>query len=96
MLNPFKFLKNLVKSSNQIELDRLKAKLVLINNFEGEMLKLGNDDFINKSNHIKDKIRKGYKLDDALPEAFALIREASHRIRNERHFDVQIILIVWF
>ena len=91
MLNPFKFLKNLVKSSNQIELDRLKAKLVLINNFEGEMLKLGNDDFINKSNHIKDKIRKGYKLDDALPEAFALIREASHRIRNERHFDVQIM-----
>ena len=91
MLNPFKFLKNLVKSSNQIELDRLKAKLVLINNFEGEMLKLGNDDFINKSNHIKDKIQKGYKLDDALPEAFALIREASHRIRNERHFDVQIM-----
>ncbi len=91
MLNPFKFLKNLVKSSNQIELDRLKAKLVLINNFEREMLKLGNDDFINKSDHIKDKIRKGYKLDDALPEAFALIREASHRIRNERHFDVQIM-----
>ena len=48
-------------------------------------------DFPKKTQEYKDKIKQGKTLDELLPDAFALVREASKRTRNERHFDVQII-----
>ena len=44
-----------------------------------------------KTPEMMDRYQKGETLEDLLPEAFALVREASKRTRNERHFDVQII-----
>ena len=44
-----------------------------------------------KTEELKSKIKQGSKLDDLLPEAFALVREASKRVNNEKHFDVQIV-----
>ena len=47
--------------------------------------------FQKKTLEFKEKLKNGTNLDDLLPEAFALVREASKRTRNERHFDVQLI-----
>ena len=47
--------------------------------------------FPKKTLEFKEKIKKGSSLDELLPEAFALVREAAKRTRNERHFDVQLI-----
>jgi preprotein translocase subunit SecA len=52
---------------------------------------LSDDDFPKKTEEFKKKINEGVSLNDILPEAFALVREASKRIINERHFDCQIL-----
>ena len=91
MLNPLNFITKLIKSSNQRELDKHKKILDLVNSNETEMSKLNDEDFPNKTKKLKDRIKGGEKVDQLLPEAFALVREASKRIRGERHFDVQII-----
>ena len=91
MLNPLSFFTKFVKSSNQRELDRISKIVTKVNSLEEEVKKLTNSDFPKKTNELKDKIKKGETLDDILPEAFSMVREASKRIRNERHFDVQII-----
>tara|TARA_B100000579_G_scaffold129082_1_gene104099 strand:- start:301 stop:2868 length:2568 start_codon:yes stop_codon:yes gene_type:complete len=91
MLNPLNFITKLIKSSNQKELDKLKKIVELVNNKEDQIEKLQNDDFPKKTEELKNKIKEGSKLDELLPEAFALTREASKRIRKERHFDVQIM-----
>ena len=46
--------------------------------------------FSKKTQEFKESIKNGKSLDDILPEAFALVREASKRTRQERHFDVQL------
>ena len=91
MLNPLSFFSKFIKSSNQKELDRIGYILEKINSLEAEVKKLNDDEFPKKTNEFKEKIRNGVSLDIILPNAFALVREASRRVRNERHFDVQII-----
>jgi len=91
MLNPLNFLSKIIKSNNQKELDKFKRTSEKINSLEEEMTKLDDQSFPKKTNELIDKINNGTSLDDILPEAFALVREASRRTTNERHFDVQII-----
>ena len=91
MLNPLNFISKFIKSSNQKELDRLNKILNKVNLHEEKIKKLDDNDFPQKTEDFKKKIDQGISLDDLLPEAFALVREASKRIRGERHFDVQII-----
>ena len=91
MLNPLSFISKFIKSSNQKELDRLSKIVTKINNLEEKFINLENSDFPKKTTELKEKIKKGKTLDEILPEAFALVREASKRTRNERHFDVQLI-----
>ena len=91
MLNPFSFFSKFIKSSNQKELDRINKIVNKINQLENEFLNLKDGDFPKKTLEFKQKIKKGENLDQILPEAFALVREASRRTRNERHYDVQII-----
>lgn len=50
-----------------------------------------NSDFIIKTEALKERLKNGETLDALLPEAFALVREASYRVRNDRHYDVQLI-----
>ena len=91
MLNPLNFLSKIIKSSNQKELDRLKKIAKKINDFEEQTSKLDDKSFPLKTEEFIKKINNGASLNEILPEAFALAREASKRINNERHFDVQII-----
>ena len=91
MLNPLNFISKFIKSSNQKELDRINKVVKQVNFLEGDIKKLKNDEFPNKTLELKDKIKEGQSLNKILPEAFALVREASLRTRNERHYDVQII-----
>lgn len=91
MFNPLNLISKFIKTSNQKELDRVGSIVKKINSLENEIKKLGDVDFPNKTQEFKNQIKKGKTLDDILPEAFALVREASRRARNERHFDVQIV-----
>ena len=91
MLNPLNFISKFIKSSNQKELDRIGKIVNQINLLEENIKKLKNEDFPQKTLELKEKIKKGTSLNQILPEAFALVREASARTRNERHYDVQII-----
>ena len=91
MLNPLKLIKKFIKSSNQRELDRISKIVTKINLLEESAKNLQDSDFPKKTSEFKEKIKNGKTLDEILPEAFALVREASRRTRGERHFDVQII-----
>lgn len=62
-----------------------------INALEPEMEKLGSDALKAKSDEYKERVKNGESLDDILPEAFALVREAGRRTLGQRHFDVQLI-----
>ena len=91
MLNPLGFISKFIKSSNQRELDRIKKIVTKINDLEENFKKLNDSDFPNKTSEFKKRIKDGQNLNEILPEAFALVREASRRVRNERHYDVQLI-----
>ncbi len=91
MLNPLKFISKFIKSSNQKTLDKLSLMVNKINLLEKEISNLDNVDFPSKTNFLKDRLKSGEDIQNILPEAFALVREASKRTRGERHFDVQIM-----
>ena len=91
MLNPLKLISKLIKSNNQKELDRISKIVQKINSLEEKFKNLNDSDFPKKTLEFKQQIKGGKLLDEILPEAFALVREASKRKRNERHFDVQLI-----
>jgi preprotein translocase subunit SecA len=91
MFNPLGFISKFIKSSNQKELDRIGKIVSKINLLEEKFKELADEDFPKKTFEFKQKIKNGEKLEQVLPEAFALVREASKRARNERHYDVQII-----
>jgi preprotein translocase subunit SecA len=91
MLNPLNFLSKFIKSSNQKELDRINKIVEQVNSYEAVIKEFTNEDFPTKTIELKKKLGEGKSIDDLLPEAFALVREASKRTRNERHYDVQII-----
>ncbi len=65
--------------------------LPLVNSFEEKITALSNDGLKERTAEFKERLKKDETLDDLLPEAFAVVREASKRVRNERHFDVQIL-----
>lgn len=68
--------------------DKIVAR---INSLEAEVSKLSTLDFPKKTQEFKDRLEKGESLDNILPEAFALVREAAKRNLGERHYDVQLI-----
>jgi preprotein translocase subunit SecA len=91
MFNPLNFLSKFIKSSNQKELDRIAKIVQKVNLFEDEIKNIADEDFPTRTLGLKKKLKEGKNINDLLPEAFALVREASKRTRNERHFDAQII-----
>jgi preprotein translocase subunit SecA len=76
---------------NQREIDRLKKIVDKINSFEEKTKKLKDSDFPKKTEELKKRLEKGETLEELLPEAYALVREASDRVLGKRHFDVQLI-----
>jgi len=91
MFNPLNLISKFIKSSNQKELDRIGKIVAKINSLEDYFKNLNDLDFPQKTLEYKEQIKNGKSLDLLLPEAFALVKEASNRTRNERHFDVQLI-----
>ncbi len=91
MFNPLNLISKFIKSGNQKELDRIGKIVEKINLHEEDFKNLNDDDFPKKTNEFKNHIKDGKNLDELLPEAFALVREAAKRTRNERHFNVQLI-----
>ena len=91
MLNPLNIISKFIKSGNQKELDRIQKIVEEINLKESKVSKFEDNEFPLRTNEFISRLKEGEKLNDILPEAFALVREASKRINNERHFDVQLI-----
>ena len=91
MLNPLNLISKLMKSPNQKELDRYGKIVSKINELEPNFINLDSKDFPVKTAEFKERIKKGERIDNLLPEAFACAREAAKRTLNERPFDVQII-----
>ena len=89
MLN--KLLKSIFGSKNERELKRMGKNVVRINALEPTIQALSDDQLKAKTQEFRDRFQKGETLDDLLPEAFAVVREASRRVMNMRHFDVQLI-----
>ena len=84
-------LNKLFKSSNQQELNKIKPLVQKINGLEKDFINFTPEKFVEKTNQLKKNISEGRKLDDILPEAFAMVREAAKQTLSERHYDVQLI-----
>ena len=87
-----KFFDRLFNGSNEKEIKKIR-KIVeqQINPLEDGLKKLSDSSLANNTNEFKARLAKGETLDDILPEAFAVIREASRRVLGMRHFDTQLI-----
>ena len=85
-----KTLNRLFKSSNQLELNKIKPLVAKINDLEKNFTNYKAHNFVEKTNELKKNVLDGRSYDDILPEAFALVREASKQVLGERHFDVQL------
>jgi preprotein translocase subunit SecA len=84
-------LKAVFGSRNDRLLKQYRRQVDLINAFEPALEKLSDDALKAKTPEFKERLAKGDKLDDLLPEAFAVVREASRRALGMRHFDVQLV-----
>jgi preprotein translocase subunit SecA len=80
-----------IGTKNERELKRLGERVEEINALEAEMKLLKDSDFPIRTKQFQERIANGEPLDNLLPEAFALCREAGRRTINMRHFDVQLI-----
>ncbi len=78
-------------TKHEREVKRIKPKVEAINNLESAMRQLSDEELAAKTTEFKQRIANGASLDDLLVEAFAVCREASRRVLNMRHFDVQLI-----
>jgi len=85
------FLNKILGDPNEKALKAMKPTIEQINSLEPEIEKLSLDELKNKTQEFKDRLKKGETLDDILPEAFAVVREASKRLTGMRHYDVQLI-----
>ncbi len=80
-----------IGTKNERDLKRLQSRVEEINALEPEMQKLADADFPHRTEELKKRLAEGATLEDLLPEAFALCREAGRRTLNMRHFDVQLV-----
>lgn len=85
------FLTKIFGSRNDRLLARYRKTVAKINGLEKEYEQLADTDFVAKTDSFRQRIAQGATLDSLLPEAFALVREASKRVMKMRHFDVQMI-----
>ncbi len=85
------FLNKIFKSYSEKEVKRVMPLVEQINSLEESISKLSDEELRNKTNEFKERLANGETLDDLLPEAFAVVREASKRVLGLRHFDVQLI-----
>ena len=85
------FIQKLLGNKNAKEIKRIRSIVEEINGLEPELLSLSDTSLRAKTEEFKSRLANGETLDDILPEAFAVVREASKRVLGMRHFDVQMI-----
>jgi preprotein translocase subunit SecA len=85
------FLTKVFGDPNERELKRIRPIVARVNDLEPEMQALSDDDLRGMTAEFKQELENGAGLDDILPEAFAVVREASRRVIGMRHYDVQVI-----
>ena len=85
------FITKIFGDENQKVLNKLQPIVDKINQLEGKSEKLSNEQVREKAEEFKERLKNGESLDNILPEAFALVREAGKRTLGERLFDVQIL-----
>ena len=85
------FLQRLLGNNNAKEIKKMRAIADHINEIEPNYIKLSDANLVAKTDEFKRRLQKGETLDDLLPEAFAVVREASKRVLGMRHFDVQLM-----
>src|SRR6059058_2430763 len=84
-------LARLLGDSTARELQRIQPLLQMANALEAEISALSDQALAGKTTEFKERLSAGETLDDLLPEAFAVVREASRRTLGQRHFDVQLL-----
>ncbi|MEL0235508.1 MAG: preprotein translocase subunit SecA [Pelagibacteraceae bacterium] len=85
------FLNKLFGSTNDRKINALRPIIEKINGLEKEIEKLSDNNFAERTNNLKKIVSDNGDLDKVLPEAFALVREASKRTIGQRHYDVQLM-----
>ena len=73
------------------EIEKLRKRVERINKLESSISNLSDKELVAKTDEFKQRLKNGQTLDDILEEAFAVCREASKRVLNMRHFDVQLM-----
>ncbi|BBB91727.1 MAG TPA: preprotein translocase subunit SecA [Methylomusa anaerophila] len=86
-----KFIKNLFGDDNEKEIKRMQKIVAQINGIEPELTNMSDASLTAKTGEFRRRLEKDQPLDDILPEAFAVVREASRRVLAMRHFDVQLL-----
>jgi preprotein translocase subunit SecA len=84
-------LAKVIGTQNERELKRVAPTVAAINGFEPSIRSLTDEQLRGKTVELRERLAKGEPLDDLLPEAFAVVREAGWRTLKMRHFDVQLI-----
>src|SRR6185295_389650 len=84
-------LAKVIGTQNERELKRLQPRVVQISALEPGIQPLSDEQLRGKTAEFRKRVANGEPLDDLLPEAFAVVREAGRRVLNMRHFDVQLI-----
>lgn len=85
------FITKIFGDENKKALKSYKNKVEIINSLEEEISKLDNSNLKNKTLDFRSQLKDGKKLDEIMPEAFAVVRETAKRLLGERHYDVQVI-----
>jgi len=84
-------LAKVIGTQNERDLKKIRPIVTEVNAKEPEIAKLSDTQLREKTDHFRQRLTAGETLDDLLPEAFAVVREAGRRVLNMRHFDVQLI-----
>src|SRR6188472_1043345 len=84
-------LAKVIGTQNERDLKKLRPIVAQVNALEGSIKPLSDEALRGKTAEFRARLQNGESLDDLLPEAFAVVREAGRRVLNVRHFDVQLI-----
>src|ERR1043165_2749691 len=88
---PVSIFEKILRAGEGRQVRRLKAVANAVNSLEEEYADLSDEELADMTNQFKERLADGQTLDDILPEAFAVAREAASRVRGQRHYDVQVM-----
>ncbi len=87
----FKTFSKVLRAGEKRKIEELSSTVEAVNSWEPDIKKLTDEQMVAKTAEFRGRVERGEDLEDILPEAFALVREAAWRVLHQRHFDVQIM-----